>query len=472
MSLALRAYHRLPRPARALASNVWALYLDWWRYGPRSGVLLAETLSRDTWNAEQWKVWQEEHVAGTLRHAAVSVPYYAKQWGTRRRRGDRVSYERLENWPVLDRETVQREPRAFLSADASRWRLFRESTSGTTGTPLEIWKSRDSLQHLYALAAGRIREWNGVSRTDRWAALGGRLIVPVRQRRPPFWVWNAALRQLYMSTYHLSRDLIPHYLEALVRYRVTYVAGYTSALHTLASEALRLGRTDLRLRVAIAHSEPLHDDQRLVISRAFQCPVRHTYGQVENVTAGSTCAAGRMHLWPEVGFVELLEDGRPAAAGTLGELLGTSLLNQSMPLIRYRTGDFATWSTAPVPCSCGRSLPVISELVGRVQDRLLTRDGREIFWFSPIYWGMPVREGQIVQETLDRSRIRFVAGPGFDRQAGHELARRLRERLGDVEVELEEVTELPRGVNGKLAAVVCQITRDERRSILGGGSGP
>ena len=103
MSLALRLYQRLPGPARTLASNTWAWYLDWWRYGPRSALLIAQALSCDLWTPQQWQAWQEDQLVRTLRHAAVSVPYYEKQWTARRRRGDRAP-------PVLLRQPPAARP--------------------------------------------------------------------------------------------------------------------------------------------------------------------------------------------------------------------------------------------------------------------------------------------------------------------------------------------------------------------------
>ena len=92
-----------------------------------------------------------------------------------------------------------------------------------------------------------------------------------------------------MSSYHLAPDLIPHYLDALKKYRIKYIFGYTSSLYALAQEILRLGRKDLQMTVAITNAEPLFEYQRKTISEAFQCPVRETYGMAEIVTAASEC---------------------------------------------------------------------------------------------------------------------------------------------------------------------------------------
>src|SRR2546428_14150604 len=132
-----------------------------------------------------------------------------------------------------------------------------ERRGGTRGRPFVLWRSRGTLEQLYALSAARTRLWHGVTGNDRWAMLGGQLVVPVDQAGPPFWVWNAALRQLYLSSYHLARELIPSYLDALARYRIVYLYGYASSMTALALEALRLGGRRFGTAVPLPHSPPL-----------------------------------------------------------------------------------------------------------------------------------------------------------------------------------------------------------------------
>src|SRR4029077_7626722 len=143
----------------------------------------------------------------------------------------------------------------------------------------------------------------------------------------PFWVWNAALHQLYMSTYHLAPDLIPAYLEALQRHRIVYLAGYTSSLYALAQEVLRLGCSDVTMKVAITSAEPLPEWQRQTIAAAVCCPVRETCAMSETVAAASECKAATLHEWPEVGLIEVLANGVVAPPGEVGEFICTGLLN-------------------------------------------------------------------------------------------------------------------------------------------------
>ena len=178
----------------------------------------------------QWQAWQGERLAMVLRRAATQVPYYREQWAQRRRQGDRASWEYLENWPILEKEPLRANPQAFVAEDCHTQRMIPYHTSGTSGKPLTLWRSPATERAYYALFEARNRRWHGVSYHDRWAMLGGQLVTPAWRRQPPFWVWNFGLHQLYMSSYHLAPDLIPYYLDAMVRYRVKYLWGYTSVL--------------------------------------------------------------------------------------------------------------------------------------------------------------------------------------------------------------------------------------------------
>lgn len=455
----LQLYHRLPAPARSAAATLRGWYLHYWRYGGASAQLIDEAAARERWTAAQWTAWREERLAFVLHRAATRVPYYRAHWAERRRQGDRASWDLLEHWPLLEKDAVRARPRSFVADDCDVRRMFHEHTSGTTGKPLDIWRTRPTVTALYAIAAARTRMWDGIPAGARYARLGGQLVVPVRQRRPPFWVWNAAMRQLYMSSFHLAPDLIRYYLEAMVRRRIVYLAGYSSSLYVLAQAVLRTGRRDLRMLAVYTNAEPLTPEQREVIAAAFQCPVRETYGMAETVAAASQCPAGHLHQWPEVGQIEWRDDG---------ELICTGLLNADMPLIRYRVGDRGRPAPAASPCSCGRSLPLLGPVEGRTNDLLVTRDGRQVFWLNPVFYGLPVSHSQIVQEQLDFVRVRVVTDSGFSVDTARTIIHRLQERLGDVRVTIDRVDEIPRTANGKVRAVVCALAPADRAAALAG----
>jgi phenylacetate-CoA ligase len=458
----LQIYHQLPGPARSAVANLRGLHLRSWRYGPETDLLVEEALEREHWSPERLKHWQEKRLTVVLDHAATQVPYYRDQWAKRRRHGDRASWEYLENWPILEKERLRENSKAFVAQGCKTSRMFHDHTSGTTGKSLDLWFSKETVRTWYALFEARSRRWYGLSRHDRWAILGGQLISEVKRRRPPFWVWNAALNQLYMSSYHLAPDLVPSYLDALHRYRITYLLGYTSSLYELAQCVLQSGRRDMKMSVVITNAEPIFAYQRRAIEEAFHCAVRETYGMAEATTAASECPAGQLHLWPEAGLLELLDEALPVPNGASGEVIATGLLNLDMPLIRYRVGDHATLPLNGSMCVCGRTLPIIASVDGRLDDVLYASDGRRIGRLDPIFKsGLPIREAQIIQESLDRVRVRYVPATDFNVAAGRSITERLRQRMGCVEVVLEAVDQVPRTANGKFRAAICQLTPEE-----------
>jgi phenylacetate-CoA ligase len=454
------AYANLPPWARSGAASAYGVFLRYWRYGPDAERRVAEALARDGWTAEQWRAWQDPRLAELLHHAATRVPYYREQWRRRRAAGDDAPWDVLANWAILEKAALRDDSDAFVADGVDRRRLFAFHTSGTSGTPITALRSRETSHAWYALFEARNRRWYGVDRHARWAILGAQPIIPYAQDRPPFWVWNAGLRQLYLSAYHVAPQHVAGYLEAMRRHRVEYLLGYPSSIHALALMARDAGIAAAPLRVVISNAEKLHPHQRTLIAETFGGPVRDTYGMVEIVAGASECEHGVMHLWPDAGVVEVVgdEDGRPVAPGVVGQFVCTGLLNRDMPLVRYRLGDRG--AVAPLArggCACGRHLPVLERLDGRSTDNVVGRNGRRVFALAHIFDGLPIHERQLVQHEIDRFEVAIVPDGPFGPEEERVIAERMRELLGDVRVAVRLVESIPRGPNGKIVTTVSHV---------------
>ena len=134
----VKLYHHMPQPVRTLAASLRGLYLRSWRYGPETERLAEEAIGRESWSPEQWRTWQEERLAFVLHRAATQVPYYREQWATRRRHGDKASWEYLENWPILEKDSLRENSRAFVVDSCDVRKMFHERTSGSTGKPSRV----------------------------------------------------------------------------------------------------------------------------------------------------------------------------------------------------------------------------------------------------------------------------------------------------------------------------------------------
>lgn len=466
----LSLYHHMP-PFMRNAAATWRGYqLRSWRYGPETEQLVEEALERDHWSPEQWKTYQENRLGYILHRAATQVPYYRDQWAERRRNGDHASWEYLENWPILKKPPLRENSVAFVAEDCNLKQMYINNTSGTTGTPLKLFIDRKNLRHWYALFEARWRHWYGLSRHENWGILGGQAVVPAESQHPPFWVWNRAMKQLYLSANHVSIQNARSYLAALRDYKITHLVVYTSSATFLAEQILKL-EVSINLpdlRAIITNAEPLFDWQRDILAKAFLCEIHETYGMGEMIVGASADNQRRLRLWPEPGYLEILDadEDRQATRGEVGRLIATSLLNSDMPLIRYEVGDRSGFSTEqPAPEDLFQN-PILLPIQGRNVDMLVARDGRQVFWVNPIFYKLPVVEAQIIQESIDDVTIRYVPAGIFDQTTLKEIEKRLITRMGDVAVTFEEMEKIPRGPNGKFRAVICNLSPEERARVL------
>lgn len=446
-------FARSPYPLKVLAVGTRGLVLRRQRYGRGAEARVADVLARDHWSADTWLAWQDERLARVLAHAAGHVGFY-RTWFAGH---PGLDPSELSAWPVVTKRDLQRSPADFVADDAPGRRL-EDHTSGTSGTPLTVISSRAGLRSWFALYEARARRWHGVSRHDRWAILGGKMVATASRSRPPYWVWNPGLRQLYLAANCLSARTVPDYVQALARYRPTHVVAYPSSLAYLARVALDAGFRGDGPRVVIANAEPVLPAHREVIEAFFDCPVRETYGMAEMVMGASECEAGTMHLWPEAGLVEALdEDDRPVPPGEVGRLVATGLVNDTMPLVRYDVGDRGRAPQVGHSCGCGRPLPVLPTVEGRAQDMIQTPAGGRVFWVNPVFHDLPVAEAQVVQETLDSLRVVVVPGPGFAPATVGTIQERMHRRVGPMAVVVEQREFIERGPSGKFRPVVSLL---------------
>ncbi|MBN2044057.1 MAG: hypothetical protein JW757_03475, partial [Anaerolineales bacterium] len=158
-------------------------------------------------------------------------------------------------------------------------------------------------------------------------------------------------------------------------------------------------------------------------------------------------------------------DSKPVKPGEPGEIVATGLLNFYQPLIRYRTGDIAVLSDES--CNCGSSMPVIQEIIGRLEDTIVGPDGQELVRFHGIFVGLNnVREGQIVQKTINKFLVRLVVEPEFGDSEKLEIFNRFEQRLGKIDLEFVFLDQIERTERGKFRAVISEVSERDDTSRM------
>ena len=451
-------YHKLPVWAQHGAVSAYGLYWYWLRFGGGYRNALDGYLRRERLTADEWRTWQRERLKNLVASCAQDVVFYRNNWSASEKKA--AGAGRLEDLPLLEKDAVREDPHAFLRPDVQRPLVFH--TSGSTGTPVASMWTVVEMRNSMAVREARSALWANVSFRMPRATFSGRLIVPDPQSDGPFYRYNVIEKQAYFSAFHLRPDTAQHYVAALSRHNVQWLTGYAVSYYLLAKFILDQRLPVPALRAVVTTSEKVTDEMRRVMESAYDCPVYEEYSTVENVLFASECEQRRLHVSPDIGVVEILRpDGSPCAPGETGEVVATGLMRWSQPLIRYRLGDLASWDEEP--CLCGRAMPVIKEVVGRIEDVVVGLDGRQLVRFHGVFVDQPhVREGQIIQEALNRIRVRIAPSNGFGEDDVADIVRRVRQRLGEeTEVIVEQVNEIPRTKSGKFQAVISLVGRRE-----------
>lgn len=391
---------------------------------------------------------RRQHVllARTLR-AAARLPAYAQ--AARRVPPDGLADYLRDAFPVIDKSALlhrradyypnRGQPRAW-------WPVGK--TSGTTGTPLDVFRSVDSILWEEAFHLQHWR-WTGWRPGERQVVLRGDLVVPATRREPPWWVHDRAGEQLILSTRHLSEATVEAFVQAARDFGARRLRAYPSAAYEWATLIERRGLV-LRLDAVVTGSEPLYPFQRERIEAVFGARVHDFYGMAERVAFAIECEHGGLHVHPEYGLLEIVDaNGQPTDGA--GSIVGTTLHNGLMPLIRYRLNDTARWRRDR--CPCGRAYPCIERLTGRTADVLFDLRGLPVnptvisFAFKGLHH---IERAQVAQTARDRWVVRLVAGKDYSRADGDALLGNLGRLVSpDVRASVELVDDIPSLDSGK-----------------------
>jgi len=434
------------------------------RFNSHFRTTLAHWEETIDWPLERLQALQWERLARLVRRARSCVPYYRDLPEPSDARDPSVAIVRtLEQIPTLQKAEYSDQPDAFLARDVPRYRLMRGRTSGTTGTALPLWSTPEVLAEEYA-SSWRMRRSTGVPgpRAPNFT-FNGNIVVPFRRTAPPFWRHSAYDHRMLFSIFHMTPANLCAYTRAVREIPASYVQGYPSAIHLVARQILEEGEPlpPGRIQAVFTSSESLLAFQREAIEKAFAAPVRDRYGVSEKVVSMTECESGSLHVDMEFCIVEV-EAKKEDEDSVSGPLLCTGLADHATPMFRYRIGDVGTLSKRP--CRCGRAGPAFLHVDGRIEDYVLTPDGRLIGRLDHIFkMQLDVSEAQIVQETPEAVRVLLVPRASYTGASERQLLKEMRARLGnEIEIAVELVQQISREPNGKFRAVKSSVGGIER----------
>ena len=395
--------------------------------------------------------YQNRVLFETLNNASSNIEFYQGK-------ADTLIYEidsetcLTEKFQLINKQHVLSSPLSFRDK-GYKGASVSGSTSGTTGTPLSIPQSLDSVIREQAFVS-RMLKWAGYQKGDKRAWIRGDLIVPINQNKPPYWRYSWFENMIMLSSFHMTREALPLYIQAMVDYGVDIIQAYPSSIVTLAkyleSQNAYYPST---IKSVITSSETLSQEDRQIIEERFRCKVFDWYGLFERVAAIADCEHGRYHVLTDYSYVEFLDVGNGRH-----EIVGTNFNNLYYPLIRYRTGDHVILSKE-TKCPCGRVYPLIEKIEGRAGDYLVGENGQKVYILNHIPKGVDgLLACQFVQNTPDCIQAVVVVDDVFDNAQKKQLINNIKDRLGQsIRVEIKPVDSIPRTKSGKVRQAICSL---------------
>ena len=427
--------------------------------GTSIGDKLAHLSASERDDPELMRRRQEEAAARVVLTTRRRSAFYRRLWG--QRPGPASDCPPLDGLPVLTKGDLREIEGEFPLADY-RGRVIRCVTSGSTGKPMTFLRSMEQESWFWALRF-RIWGWAGYRPGDPY------LTVNLNPRT----AWKKRLQDVLFRCSYLTFNAdnldAERIAGTLNRRRIPHLNGFSSSLFALAQHMLEHGLRAPDVTGVTATGDTLFAPYREALESAFGVRVLDYYGAGgEGFHVASQCpeSGSRYHIHPENAVLEFLGDHGPAPPGEPGRIVVTQLHNDAMPLVRYELGDLAVAAPPGACCSCGRTLPMLERLEGRVPDLISVPDGTYLVphFFVVLFKGLQsVYRYQIVQRQAGRMVVRLVGREGCQRPEVEDAVRRevaaaTREQITP---EFEWTDDIPLSGAGKRRLVISEITREK-----------
>ncbi len=427
--------------------------------GTTIGEKLDHLRSSEHDDPERMRGLQEQAAARVVETTAKRSAFYRRLWHGAP--GPASDFPPLDRVPVVTKSDLAKAGDDFPLAEY-QGRVIRCVTSGSTGKPMTFLRSMEQESWFWALRF-RIWGWAGYRPGDPY------LTVNLNPRT----AWKKKLQDVLFRCSYLTFNAdnldAERIAETLNRRQIPHLNGFSSSLFVLARYMLEHGVQAPSVTGVTATGDTLFAPYREALESAFGLRVLDYYGAGgEGFHVASQCAesGSRYHIHPENAVLEILGEDGPAPPGEPGRIVLTQLHNGAMPLVRYELGDLAVAAPPEARCTCGRTLPMLERLEGRLPDLISVPDGSYLVphFFVVLFKGLQsVYRYQIVQRRPGEMIVRLVAHEGCRRPEVEEVVRRevaaaTRDQIVPV---FDWVGDIPLSGAGKRRLVISDVTRDK-----------
>ncbi|WLE96827.1 MAG: hypothetical protein QTN59_19375 [Candidatus Electrothrix communis] len=360
--------------------------------------------------------------------------------------------------PLLTKKEIRENSDKLISDGFNKKTLLHFKTGGSTGKALDIYIT-EGCSELRNACARRHDRWTGWEPGEPIGAVWGNPKLPKTAKGKIF--HHFLKPYIYCDTMAVTLDSVEKFANEWDIVQPTMLYGHAHSIFILAQYIQSLGYDQIKPKGILSTSMMLLPHERKVIENVFFCKVTDRYGCEEVSLIGCECEQHNgMHMNIEHLVIEFVgEDGSPANPGEPGKIVVTDLMNKAMPFIRYQVEDVGL--PMNTQCSCGRGLPLMGNVVGRLADFLVRQDGTKIAGISLIentLTDLPgIDQMQIIQNNLEDIRINIVPSLNFDGSVKSALSNYFKKTFPGATISINFVKMIRSEPSGKYRFSICHI---------------
>lgn len=387
-----------------------------------------------------------------LCYAYEKVPYYTQSFKKHKFDPKCISKEEdLLKCPILTKQDINKNRNLLIGKGVKRESLIESQSGGSTGEPIKFYVDNTTLDahkaigmRFYSmmdlpLGSRAVRMWGQPRIVDSSTTIKGKIYE---------WMNN----RMFFDGFDLSEKKMGEYVKKIKKFKPKLLIGYVQCIDLLARYIIKNRISGIRPQAVFTTASVLYPEIRQRMGVVFKCKVFNEYGSCELGAVAHECNAHQgMHIDSEIVYLEFLKDGKLANPGEEAEIYATTLCNWAMPLIRYKVGDIGSYTDEP--CACGRGSRRITSLLGRTFGVFTAIDGTKVhgyYFTNRVFMKIPnVKQFQMIQDDLEHYTIKIVRNPGFNSKDIEFIETKIKEKLGEVDLEYEFLEKIDPEGSGK-----------------------
>jgi len=401
-------------------------------------------------NKNQWKSVEElrelqnKKLRAIIHYAYGNIPFYHNLFKNENIHPSDIStLEDLNKIPLVTKNDIKENyPQNIVSKKVNLNKCIIWDTSGSTGVPLKIAYDKKADDFAKAILL-RSYLGNGLKYFDKWCVIGTPDYRNKKSRGYDYIQKIGFLSPFYISVFAPLEKKI----QLLEKFRPRVLDCLPTDLFLITRYLQEHNIKSIKPKIITTNGEILDDYVRDYVEDFFDVKISDMVGCFELRRTAWECSFHEgYHVDIDSIVMQFLKDGEEVSIGEEGKIVYTCLFNYTMPIIRYDIGDIGIPSSDM--CSCGRGLPMMKIMGGKIMDFLTTVDGELISPHIPkefLASVLGVEMFKLIQFSKENIEILIIKNASYNDESNSMIIKGLKKIFnGEVDIKIDFVKELKR----------------------------